>query len=52
MEKQDPHTKLFMGRSTQNKQVYFLGESTDIGKILAIKINKANAITFYGDKVS
>lgn len=52
VEKQDPHTKLFMGRSTQNKQVYFSGESTDIGSTLPVKINKVNAITFYGDKVS
>ena len=51
VEKQDPKTKLFMGRSTQNKLVYFCGEPGDIGKILPIKINKANASTCYGEKI-
>ncbi len=49
-EKQDPKTKLFMGRSTQNKLVYFAGKPEDIGKSLPIKIKKANALTFYGEK--
>lgn len=50
VEKQDPKTKLLMGRSTQNKLVYFEGELKDIGKTLAIKINKTNISTFYGEK--
>ena len=50
VEKQDPKTSLFMGRSTQNKLVYFSGEKTDIGKILPIQINKVNTLTFYGEK--
>ena len=51
VEKQDPKSKLFMGRSTQNKQVYFNGDIEDMGKIRAIKINKVNISTFYGEKV-
>ena len=50
VEKQDSKTELFMGRSTQNKLVYFSGKSEDIGKNLPIKINKVNALTFYGEK--
>lgn len=50
VEKQDPKTKLFMGRSTQNKLVYFSGETKNIGKKLLIKINKTNASTLYGEK--
>lgn len=50
VEKQDPKTNFFMGRSTQNKLVYFSGEQADIGKNLPIKINKVNALTFYGEK--
>ena len=51
VEKQDSKTKRFVGRSTQNKLVYFFGEPEDIGKILPIQINKTNALTFYGEKV-
>ena len=40
-----------MGRSTQNKLVYFDGSSADIGKTLDIKIDRANALTFYGTKI-
>ena len=50
VEKQDPKTKLFMGRSTQNKLVYFSGETKDIGKSLPIKIHRTNISTFYGEK--
>ena len=50
VEKQDKKTKFFVGRSTQNKLVYFSGEKKDIGKILPIKTNKVNALTFYGEK--
>ncbi len=50
VEKQDPKTQLFMGRSTQNKLVYFSGEQTDIGKNIFITINQVNAMTFYGKK--
>ena len=51
VEKQDDKTGLFMGRSTQNKLVYFDGSSADIGKTLDIKIDRANALTFYGTKI-
>ena len=51
VEKQDKKTSLFMGRSTQNKLVYFHGKPADIGKSLPIKINKVNALTFYGEKI-
>ena len=51
VEKQDPKTGLFMGRSTQNKLVYFKGKQGDIGQIIPIKINRGHALTFYGDKV-
>ena len=51
VEKQDMKTKLFMGRSTQNKLVYFYGDQTDIGQSLPVKINKVNALTFYGEKI-
>lgn len=50
VEKQDEKTKLFMGRSTQNKLVYFKGEREDIGKTVPVLINKVNALTFYGEK--
>ena len=50
VEKQDPKTNLFMGRSTQNKLVYFKGEKKDIGQIALIKIDKVNISTFYGEK--
>ena len=49
-ERQDKKTGLFMGRSTQNKLVYFSGEKSDIGQILPVKINKTQALTFYGEK--
>lgn len=51
VEKQDPKTKLFMGRSTQNKLVYFSGSDRDIGETRTIKINKVNPLTLYGEKV-
>ena len=50
VEKQDTKTKLFMGRSTQNKLVYFKGEKRDIGRIAPIQIDKVNISTFYGKK--
>ena len=50
VEKQDKKTDFFMGRSTQNKLVYFFGEEKDIGKTIPIKINKVNPLTFYGEK--
>ena len=50
VEKQDPKTKLFMGRSTQNKLVYFKGKKQDIGQIALIKIDKVNISTLYGEK--
>ena len=51
VEKQDKKTGLFMGRSTQNKLVYFSGQVEDMGQIIPIKIKTAHAITFYGEKV-
>ena len=51
VEKQDPKTKLFVGRSTQNKLVYFEGVKEDIGQIIPIKINKLNISTCYGNKL-
>ena len=51
VEKQDEKRGFFMGRSTQNKLVYFKGVPEDIGQTRAIKINKTNALTFYGEKV-
>ena len=51
VEKQDPKTKFFMGRSTQNKLVYFKGEKQDIGHIVPIKIDKTHISTFYGEKI-
>ena len=51
VEKQDPKTKLFMGRSTQNKLVYFKGDKEDIGHVAPIKIDKVNISTFYGEKI-
>ena len=50
VEKQDEQTNYFMGRSTQNKLVYFKGEKEDIGRVIPIYINKVNALTFYGEK--
>ena len=50
VEKEDSKTGLFMGRSTQNKLVYFSGNVRDIGTIIPIKINKVNTFTFYGEK--
>jgi len=49
VEQKDSKTGLFMGRSTQNKLVYFSGDVRDIGKTIPIKINKVGAFTFYGD---
>ena len=51
VEKQDPKTGLLMGRSTQNKLVYFKGKKQDIGQIMTIKIDKVNISTFYGEKI-
>ena len=51
VEKQDKKTGLFMGRSTQNKLVYFSGQVEDMGQIIPIKIKTAHALTFYGEKV-
>ena len=50
VEKKDPKTGFFMGRSTQNKLVYFKGDKQDIGECIPIKINKAYISTFYGEK--
>ena len=50
VERQDPKTQLFIGRSTQNKLVYFKGEIQDMGQIIPIKIDKVNICTFYGTK--
>ena len=50
VEKQDEQTNYFMGRSTQNKLVYFKGKKEDIGSVIPIYINKVNALTFYGEK--
>ena len=52
VEKQDVNTGLFMGRSTQNKLVYFEGSLQDIGEVIPIKIKKVQALTFYGDKAN
>ena len=51
VEKQDLKTGFFMGRSTQNKLVYFKGEKQDIGQVATIKIDKVNISTFYGEKM-
>ncbi len=51
VEKEDSKTGLFMGRSTQNKLVYFSGSVRDIGKTIPIRIKKVYALTFYGEKV-
>ena len=51
VEKQDPKSQRIMGRSTQNKLVYFTGDREDIGQTLGVKINKVNISTFYGEKV-
>ncbi len=51
VEKQDLKTGLFMGRSTNNKLVYFSGDVEDIGEVRPIKINRPQALTFYGEKV-
>ena len=50
VEKQDPKTGLFSGRSPQNKLVYFKAKQEDIGQIVPIKINRGHALTFYGEK--
>ena len=52
VEKQDQKSGLFMGRSTQNKLVYFNGDEKDMGRILPIQIHRAFPLTFYGEKVS
>ena len=51
VEKQDKKTGLFMGRSTQNKLVYFSGKGEDMGQVVPIKIKTTHALTFYGEKV-
>ena len=51
VEKRDKKTERLMGRSTQNKLVYFSGEATDIGKTIPVKIHRAQALTLYGEKV-
>lgn len=51
VEKQDKKTGLFMGRSTQNKLVYFSGKKENMGQIIPIKINKTHSQTFYGEKI-
>ncbi|MGI9548873.1 MAG: tRNA (N6-isopentenyl adenosine(37)-C2)-methylthiotransferase MiaB [Bdellovibrionales bacterium] len=50
VEKEDSKTGLFMGRSTQNKLVYFSGSDRDIGTILPIKVNRVGTFTLYGEK--
>lgn len=50
VEKKDNKTGFFMGRSTQNKLVYFKGSDRDIGETLSIKIDKAGLFTCYGSK--
>ena len=50
-EKQDKKTGRFMGRSTQNKLVYFSGSKEDMGKIISLRITKTHSQTFYGEKV-
>ena len=52
VEKQDQESNLLVGRSTQNKLVYFSGKKEDIGKTLPIKINNVYPNTFYGDQVA
>ncbi|MBC6416026.1 MAG: tRNA (N6-isopentenyl adenosine(37)-C2)-methylthiotransferase MiaB [Bdellovibrionales bacterium] len=51
VEKQDCKTKLFVGRSTQNKLVYFEGIKEDIGQIVPLKISHLNISTCYGKKI-
>ncbi len=51
VEKKDFKTGFFMGRSTQNRLVYFSGNVRDIGKTIPIKINRVSAFTLYGEKV-
>lgn len=50
-EKQDASSKLFVGRSTQNKLVYFEGHKEDIAKLIPVRINKVHISTFYGEKL-
>ena len=52
VEKQDAESGLLMGRSTQNKLVYFTGVKKDIGKTLPIKINTVYPSTLYGDQIA
>ena len=51
VEKEDKKTGWFMGRSTHNKLVYFLGQKADMGQVVPIKITKTHALTFYGEKL-
>ena len=51
VEKQDKKTGLFMGRSTQNKLVYFSGKEEIMGQVVPIKIKKTYSQTFYGEKI-
>lgn len=51
VEKQDKKTGLFMGRSTQNKLVYFPGKEENMGHIIPIKIKKTHSQTFYGETI-
>lgn len=51
VEKQDKKTGLFMGRSTQNKLVYFSGKEQNMGQIIPIKIKTTYSQTFYGEKI-
>ena len=50
-EKQDEKTGRFMGRSTQNKLVYFSGSKEDTGRIVSVRITKTHSQTFYGEKI-
>ena len=52
VEKKDSESGLLMGRSTQNKSVYFAGAKKDIGRTLAIKINTVYPGTLYGDQIA
>ena len=52
VEKQDKKSRLFMGRSTHNKLVYFEGAEEDLGHTLPIQIQRTFPLTLYGEKVS
>ena len=52
VERRDGKTGLLSGRSTQNKLVYFPGGGGEIGQTASVKINRTNAITLYGERVS